>query len=124
MATAALIAELRADFRGRFREFVAISDLELDRAIEEALHINGVDRLVTLYIAAHILTISAGVVSGDTGATGAVKSDRVGPLQTNYVTLVMNGDIRAELARTAYGARALLLESRTPRTRIGAMVAG
>ena len=117
-------AALKAAFRAQFREFVATSDLELDRALDEALMINSVRQIVTLYIAAHILTINASVLSGETGATGAVKSDRVGPLQTDYIALAKDGDIRAELARTSYGARALLLESRTPRTRIGAMVAG
>ena len=124
MTDAATIQTLRAAFRDQFREFTTTSDSELDRALDEARHIHNIRQVVTLYVAAHILTIRATVLAGTTGATGAVKSDRVGPLQTNYIALAKDGDIRAELARTAYGARALLLEGRTARARIGALVAG
>ena len=116
--------DLRGAFRAKFPEFESTPDVKVDAAIEEAKLVNNIRQLVTLYIAAHILTITAQVASGITTVAGAVKMDRVGPLTTQYISLVADGDIKAELARTQYGARALLLESRSARSRIGAMVSG
>ena len=112
------------DFRGRFPEFAATPDVAVDSALDEARQINSRRDLVTLYIAAHVLTISAEISAAQTGARGAITSTRAGPLKVDYTSLVEDGDIRAELARTQYGARALLLESRNARSMIGATVAG
>ena len=111
-------------FRGLFPEFADTADVRISAAIEQAAHVNSVRDLTTSYIAAHFLTVDAQIASGATGAHGALKSSRVGPLANNYVSLAEDGDIRSELARTQYGARALLLESRSARSRIGAIVAG
>ena len=115
---------LRDNFRMQFPEFDRTAGAAVDLALAEARLINDRRELVTLYLAAHILTTAAQVAAGNTGVTGAVVSDRVGPLQSQYGSLTQDGDIRAELARTAYGARALLLESRSAASRIGATVAG
>ena len=117
-------SDLRMAFRMQFPEFDRRSAREVDRALSEAQMIHNIRELVTLYVAAHVLTIKEQVDAGTTGATGSVKSDRVGPLESQYIALAKDGDIKAELARTQYGARALLLESRSPRARIGAIVAG
>ena len=115
-----------ASFRKQFPEFTeAIADNEaVKRALAEAVQIHDRKVLATLYVAAHILTVERSTAAGNTGARGAVKARGAGPFRIDYVALAKDGDIRAELARTQYGARALLLESRTARTAIGAMVVG
>lgn len=115
-----------SDFRSQFPEFPedSYSNAMIQRALAEARLIHNIRDLVTLYITAHILTVGAEIAAGTTGARGAVKKGKAGPMDVEYVSLAKDGDIKAELARTQYGARALLLESRTARTRIGAMVAG
>ena len=110
------------DFRNRFSEFSKKSDNEINRALEEARFINSVNSLATLYIAAHLLIRYQEIAAGTLGATGAIKMDKVGPMQSTYTQLVKDGDIKADLAKTQYGVRALMLESRTPRSVIGAMV--
>lgn len=117
------IPALKGVFRAKFPEFDSIEEAVVDLALEEALLIHGVRRLVTLYVAAHILA-TQNQSKGVSGVTGAIKSAGAGPLKTSYTTLVNDGDIKGELARTKYGARALLLEKRTPRFAIGAIVAG
>lgn len=116
------IPSLRTDFRRKFREFDSTEDADLDLALEEALLIHAIRRLVVLYLTAHILATQN--QAGSLGVTGAIKSAATGPLKTSYAVLVKDGDIKGELARTKYGARALLLERRTPRFAIGALVAG
>ena len=116
--------ELQMAFRAQFPEFDRRSSDDLARALAEARMIHDVRELVTLYWAAHLLTMGARIASGNTSATGARKKAKVGPLSTEYVALAADGDIRAEGASTAYGAHALFLERRTPRTAIGAVVAG
>ena len=111
-------------FRGLFPEFADTSDTAVTDAITQAAHVNSVRDLVTAYIAAHFLTVDAEIASGATAAHGALRTNKVGPISNEFVTLAQDGDIRAELARTQYGARALLLESRSARSRIGAVVAG
>ena len=125
MLTSKDIPSLRIAFRARFSEFQSTEDAVVDLAIEEALLIHGIRRLVTLYLAAHILaTQNQAGRAGPSGVTGPIKGATSGPFKTSYATLVSDGDIKGELARTKYGARALLLEKRTPRCAIGAIVAG
>ena len=111
-------------FRELFPEFADTADVRISAAIDQAAHVNSVRDLTTSYIAAHFLTVDAQIASGGTAAQGAIKSNRVGPITNEFVTIAQDGDISAELARTQYGARALLLESRSARSRIGAVVAG
>ena len=120
-----MAADLAA-FRKQFPEFSEqnADDDAVERALAEAIQIHDKKVLATLYVAAHILTVERSIAAGNTGASGAVKAEGAGPFRIDYVALAKDGDIRAELARTQYGARALLLESRTPRTAIGAMVVG
>ena len=111
-------------FLMRFPEFKDVDAGNIQLALDEARMLHNVRELVTHYFAAHILTVAKTIAEGNTGSTGAVKSDSVGNLRSEYVTQVVDGDIKAELATTAYGARGLLLESRTSRSRIGATIGG
>ena len=84
--------------------------------------------MATLYCAAHILKRNADTAAGSDGR-GEVASEGAGPFRIEYITQAESGG-RGQGSRTAYftsthyGQDFLILEQRTPRSAIGAMVAG
>ena len=137
MATATV-----AGFRSQFPELDGLvhSNDAVEAALEEAGFIHGFRPLCQLLVAAHLLTLQAraAAVAADGGGhgevTGAVKSDKAGPLTATYQTLAsaggMKGSSPAEQSyvayweTTLYGQRFIVLERRTPRFAIGARVTG
>ena len=133
-----------ADFRARFPEFNTTLDQIVQDALDEAFLIHSIRKLATLYCAAHLLAVpgigSGGSGGGSTGQVtihGEVSSKKVGPLSVSYTTLTessassrsssANNRNPVEIAffsRTEYGRHFLILELRSPRAGIGAMVAG
>ena len=113
-------------FREWFDEepFNALGDSQINRALTEALLIHDKNPLATLYCAAHLLALDADsptTLAADGGA-GVITQERIGPKSLTYKTQV-NGRARdAFFATSKYGRRFLLLEQRTPRSGIGAMV--
>ena len=114
----ATITADRAGFRGRFSEFVSRTDEDVDAALEFAKHIHTVRPLATLYLAAHALSLAASAQIG-----GEVIEDQVGAIRSKYMAQAQSGD-EVFYTRTEYGRRFLVLEKRTPRVAIGAVVVG
>lgn len=128
-----------SDFRAQFPEFATTLDGVITLALDEAILIHSIRKLATLYCAAHLLTvpgIGAGGQGGSMGQVvvhGQVSTKTVGPLSVTYSTQDRSGSSSTSgssqahyefFARTEYGRHFLVLESRTARTGIGAMVAG
>ena len=115
-----------AGFRTQFPSFTA-EDGAVDLALEEAMQYHSINPLATLFCTAHILTLDAGIADGSAGG-GEVASEGAGPLRVSYVTQAVGkvggGSRDSFFTSTAYGQRFLALERRTPRTAIGALVAG
>ena len=113
-------------FREWFSEepFTSLDDSSITRALTEALQIHDKNPLATLYCAAHLLALDAdnpSEIAADGGA-GVITQERIGPKSLTYMTQV-NGRARdAFFATSKYGRRFLLLEQRTPRSGIGAIV--
>ena len=123
MATADL-----AGFRARFPEFESELDGAVDNVLEEALYIHARLPLATLFCAAHLMQLQKDQTGGVLRA-GEVAEERAGPLGATYTTQAESaipggGSREAFFTKTTYGQRFLNLEKRTPRTAIGAMVAG
>ena len=136
MATATV-----AGFRAQFPELDGLvhSNDAVEAALEEAGLIHGFRPLCQLLVAAHLLTLQAraAAVAAEGGGrgevTGAVKSDKAGPLSATYQTLASAGGGGESAAKSAaiaywettlYGQRYYILEHRTPRFVVGALVAG
>ena len=129
-----------ADFRNRFPEFTEADhpDVDVEFAIEEALLIHSVRKLATLYCVAHLLVvegIGAGANGGGMGQIaihGEVTELQVDSLRTRFTaqtaTQINLGENRSNhetfFSRTEYGRHFLVLESRSPRAAIGAIVVG
>ena len=117
-----------AGFRSRFPTFSTTADPDVMNALDEAMIIHNVRALATLYLVAHFLTIDAQVKAG-TASRGELSSAGAGPLRAEYVTQAESkgrgaGSRDAAFTRTEFGRRFLSLEKRTPRSAIGARVAG
>ena len=128
-----------ADFRARFAEFASTSDAIIELALEEALLIHSIRKVATLFCAAHLLSYSltniagGGSGGGATTTTGQISKKSVGPLSVEYETLSgtttnsrnsRNPTEVAYFAGTTYGQQFLILEQRSPRAAIGALVVG
>ena len=129
-----------AEFREQFPEFAATDDVDIQRALDEALLIHRVRKLATLYAAAHVLSYRLTAISGGGGsgggattATGQITKKSVGPLSVEYethsgtTTSSSNTKSATDVAyfsATLYGQHFLVLEARSPRVAIGATVVG
>ena len=129
-----------AGFRTQFPELPESvhNDRAVDLALEEARLIHGYRPLATLLIAAHILTLNAQVAvsvsaGGSAISRGKITSETSGPLKTTYQTTASGGmtagssdsDAQSFIAyweQTLYGERFLVVERRSPRFTIGAVV--
>ena len=120
-----------ADFKTRFPEFTQ-DDGHIQLALDEALMIHAINPLATMYCTAHLLTRSAEASKpGANGleGRGEVASEGAGPFRIEYITQAESmgrgqGSRDAYFTSTTYGQSFLTLEKRTPRSAIGAMVAG
>lgn len=137
-----------AEFRTRFPEFASTSDAVIQDRIDEALLIHSIRKLATMYCTAHLIItngmpstpISGGGSSMTNNITihGETQSRQVGPLRETFTTLAESGSSSGSgitanarpqheltfFGRTEYGRQFLVLEARSPRSTIGAMVAG
>ena len=126
-----------ADFRTQFPEFAATLNGQIQLALDEALLIHSIRKLATLYAAAHTLAFrlpaqaGGGSSGGQTVVTGQVSSRSVGPLTETFTTHsgtttnssnTRNATDIAYFSSTVYGQHFLVLEQRSPRTAIGALV--
>ena len=116
-----------ADFKTRFPEFTQ-DDGHIQLALDEALMIHAINPLATMYCTAHILKRNADSAAGSDGR-GEVASEGAGPFRIEYITQAESmgrgqGSRDAYFTSTTYGQSFLTLEKRTPRSAIGAMVAG
>ena len=127
-----------ADFRTQFPDvFASTVDSHIQLALDEALLIHSIRKLATLYAAAHTLSYrltlinGGGSSGGQTVVTGQVASRSVGPLTETFTTHsgtttnssnTRNATDIAYFSSTVYGQHFLVLEQRSPRAAIGAMV--
>ena len=109
-----------AGFRIQFPEFdSSANDEQVSLALQEARLIHSRRALATLYCAAHILKLSQN--PSDTNTPGEISSATVGPMTTTYKTQAEK-NWQSFFTRTEYGRHFLILEQRTARSGIGAMV--
>ena len=111
-----------ADFRDQFPEFNSSADDVVNRILAEALLIHSARPLATLFCAAHLLKYNEQVAAGSTPAT-ETSMRKAGPLSSSSITQATDG-WQAFFTSTPYGRRFLILEQRTARSGIGAMVVG
>ena len=113
-------------FRDKFATvtaFAALPDSDIQSALEEATDIHGARVVATLYVAAHLLTLSADTTAaGDSGA-GEVSVEQIGTERVEYKTMADAG-WQTFFSTTSYGRRFLLLEQRTPGVAMSARVYG
>ena len=110
------------DFRAQFPEFLSSIDVDVERVLTEALLIHSARPLATLFCAAHLLSFNKQVAAGSTPAT-ETSMRKAGPLSSSSITQAETG-WQAFFTSTPYGRRFLILEQRTARSGIGAMVVG
>ena len=112
-----MAADLAA-FRTQFPELAdsIYPDAAVELALAEALQIHSANELATLYLTAHLLASPASKPT-----RGEITESKVGPATSKYRTQADEG-WQTFFTTTSYGKRFLLLEQRTPRTAIGALV--
>ena len=106
-------------FRTQFPEFTE-SDVNVRKALDEALLIHSIRALATYFCAAHLLVFDQKVAAG-TVPTTEISQRGAGPLSAQYLTQAESGK-EAFFTSTSYGRRFLTLEKRSARASIGAMV--
>ena len=120
-------------FNNQFPEFNSIDTPVIERALEEAKLIHGFRPLATLYVAAHIISLtpasSGGTgTGGDTTHSGHIVSEKVGPLTRQYASTQVQSKSEAssisqqDFMRTEYGRRFLTLERRSSQFIVAAKV--
>ena len=118
-----------ATFREQFPEYAEVADHPDDaiqRMLDVAKTIHAIRPLATLYCTAHFYKIEEMRQAG-ISASGELLSERAGPMSVNYVTQAETsgfgvGSRQAFFTRTEYGRQFLILEHRSPRHAIGAVV--
>ena len=117
------IAEFRAYFPNAFP---AVDDATLQRTINESLLIHSASEEANLYLIAHLLAMQTEWADTPDGGAGVVVKESIGPRSIDYATLAGSGSstdmYKSFFAGSAYGRMFLILEQRTPRTGIAAMV--
>lgn len=109
-----------AKFRERFPTFDSTEDSVVELALEEALMIHAVRPLATLYCAAHLVELLRLTNDGQ-APPGETLFMRAGSFFTQFKTQASEGP-DVFFTRTEYGRHFLILEKRSPRRAIGAIV--
>ena len=109
-----------AGFRARFPEFSSSVDASVNFALAEAREIHNRSTLATLFLTAHLLSIDSSA-KGVGAGSGEGTMKKAGPLSATYITQAERGR-EAAFTTSSYGKRFLVLEQRSPRSAIGAMV--
>ncbi len=121
-------AELLPAFRVRFPEFDSETDERVTAFIDDALCIFALCEKATLYLAAHLLTLSNGTGVGVPGSSvpidggaGETTSESVGSLSVSVSTQSSNPE-DVFYTSTAYGRQYLALKNACPAYRFSARV--
>ena len=111
-----------AGFRQQFPELDSstASDDAVGLALAVAKQIHNTRPLATLYCTAHLVTLETQRAAG-TLPGGEVVQERAGSLWAQYRTQAQDGP-DVFFASTVYGRHFLILEARSPRHAIGAIV--
>lgn len=116
------VDDFRAYFPGAFPN---VSDALLQRTINESTLLHNASLEATYYLIAHLLALQSEMSDEPDGGAGVVVKETIGPKTVDYSTLA--GDFQSDsynsfFATTGYGRMFLILERRTPRSTISAMV--
>ena len=111
-----------SDFRTQFPEFPQATspDENVNRVLAEAREIHCVSDLATLFCAAHLLALDQGP-RGIGAGSGEATMKQAGPLRASYRTQAETGR-QTFFTSSSYGRRYLVLEQRSARSAIGAVV--
>lgn len=117
-----------AEFKERFPELADRGDDLIELKIDEAREIYAIRKTPTLYLAAHLMVAKSLQNGRISGGSGVIRSTRLGPMQTSYITQVDGGGDQAALeawyATSSYGQMYLEFKRHSPKAVIGARVVG